>query len=67
MTKNEPSAGRYRHYKGDEYEVVAVGWNEREERVVIYRHAKVGQWYSRTVASWNSPTPKGEARFARVA
>ena len=31
-------AGRYRHYKGNEYEVIAIATHsETEERLVVYR------------------------------
>lgn len=37
---NEPDIllGRYRHYKGNEYEVIGVGTHtENEEKLVIYK------------------------------
>ena len=35
---SELAAGRYRHYKGKEYEVIAVATHsETEERLVVYR------------------------------
>ncbi len=40
LEKTLPSLtlGRYRHYKGGEYQVYGVGWHsETEEAVVIYR------------------------------
>jgi hypothetical protein len=34
----EPPPGRYRHYKGNEYEVVGVArHSETHERLVVYR------------------------------
>lgn len=33
--------GVYRHYKGNEYEVIGVGYHtETEERLVVYRSTK---------------------------
>jgi hypothetical protein len=33
-----PSPGRYRHYKGNEYEVIAIArHSETEEKMVVYR------------------------------
>lgn len=38
MTTQEPLPGRYRHYKGGEYEVVGVArHSESDEQLVIYR------------------------------
>lgn len=35
---NQVVAGRYRHYKGKEYEVLAVATHsETEEKLVVYR------------------------------
>lgn len=61
----EPPPGRYRHFKGGLYDVIAVGSNEKEERVVIYRSVETGQWWTRRVNNWNMSTPKGVDRFTR--
>ena len=38
MTSNEPVPGRYRHFKGGEYEVIGVATHsETQERLVVYR------------------------------
>ena len=38
MSSNEPAPGRYRHYKGGEYEVIGVArHSETDERLVVYR------------------------------
>lgn len=38
MPSNEPAPGRYRHYKGNEYEVLGVArHSETDERLVVYR------------------------------
>ena len=35
---NEPSPGRYRHFKGNEYEVLGIArHSETDERLVVYR------------------------------
>jgi hypothetical protein len=47
MSRNEPAPGRYRHYKGGEYEVVGVALHsETEERLVVYRplYGEGGLW-----------------------
>jgi hypothetical protein len=44
---NEPRSGRYRHYKGGEYEVVGVArHSETDERLVVYRplYNDTGLW-----------------------
>jgi hypothetical protein len=34
----EPKAGKYRHYKGNEYQVLGIATHsETEEKVVVYR------------------------------
>ena len=43
----EPAPGRYRHYKGNEYEVIGVArHSETDERVVVYRplYNDTGLW-----------------------
>lgn len=38
MNRQEPLPGRYRHYKGGEYEVVGVArHSETDEQLVVYR------------------------------
>ncbi len=44
---NEPMRGRYRHFKGGEYEVIGVArHSETDERLVIYRplYGESGLW-----------------------
>lgn len=71
MSSNEPRPGRYRHYKGDEYEVVGVArHSETEERLVVYRplYNDTGLWlrplamFLETVLVNGEPVP----RFAYV-
>ena len=39
--ENNTISGRYRHYKGNEYEVIGEGTHtETEEKLVIYRSVK---------------------------
>jgi hypothetical protein len=38
MPSNEPLSGRYRHYKGGEYEVIGTArHSETDELLVVYR------------------------------
>jgi hypothetical protein len=44
---DEPRPGRYRHYKGQDYEVIGVArHSETEERLVVYRplYGERGLW-----------------------
>lgn len=47
MSSNEPGPGRYRHYKGGEYEVIGVArHSETDELLVVYRplYNATGLW-----------------------
>jgi len=47
MERSMPRSGRYRHYKGNEYEVVGVArHSETMEEVVVYRalYGEGGLW-----------------------
>lgn len=68
---NEPRPGRYRHYKGGEYELIGVArHSETDERLVVYRplYNDTGLWvrplamFLETVAVDGRPVP----RFAHV-
>jgi hypothetical protein len=64
--------GRYRHYKGGEYEVVAVArHSETHEPLVVYRplYGDSG-WWVRPHAMFFEPVDVGgvrQPRFARIA
>ena len=49
---NEIAVGRYRHYKGGEYEVISVAQHsETHEKVVVYRCLyDDGSWWVRPLA-----------------
>ena len=54
---NEPLPGRYRHFKGGEYEVIGVArHSETDERLVVYRplYNDTGLWV-RPVAMFLEP------------
>ena len=73
-----PRKGRYRHFKGGEYEVIGVArHSETDEPLVIYRALYPcpdtpngeGIW-ARPLSSWNAPAAvegKSVPRFAPVA
>jgi len=59
--------GRYRHYKGNEYEVIGVGsHSETLEAMVIYRplYGEGGLWV-RPAAMWNEIIEKGGVMIKR--
>ena len=63
----EPVPGRYRHYKGGEYEVIGVArHSETDERLVVYRplYNETGLWvrpvtmFAETVLVNDIPVPR---------
>lgn len=59
--------GRYRHFKGNEYEVIAVArHSETEEPMVVYRalYGEGGIWV-RPAAMWNEVIEREGKRFRR--
>jgi hypothetical protein len=69
---NEPAPGRYRHFKGGEYEVIGIArHSETQERLVVYRplYNDTGLWV-RPVAMFLEPVEHGGRtvpRFERLA
>ena len=71
MTYEEAAAaitpGRYRHFKGNEYEVIAVArHSETEEPMVVYRalYGSRGVWV-RPAAMWNEEIVRGGVVYKR--
>lgn len=62
--------GKYRHYKGGEYEVIALGKNEADlEDVVIYRAISDGRIWVRSLKVFEETVEvNGEvvSRFQRI-
>ena len=59
--------GRYRHFKGNEYEVIAVArHSETEEPMVVYRalYGEGGIWV-RPAAMWNEVIEREGKKFRR--
>ena len=59
--------GRYRHFKGNEYEVIAVArHSETEEPMVVYRalYGSRGVWV-RPAAMWNEEIVRGGVVYKR--
>ena len=64
----EIPAGKYRHYKGNEYEVLYIArHSETLEPMVIYRalYGEGGIW-ARPAAMWNETVAGGMRRFTRL-
>ena len=70
-----PRKGRYRHFKGGEYEVLYIArHSETDEPMVIYRALRPcpdtpngeGVW-ARPLSSWNAPAASGGASVPRFA
>ena len=67
----EPVPGRYRHFKGGEYEVIGVArHSETDERLVVYRplYGDGGLWVRPVAMFLETVTHNGAAvpRFARI-
>lgn len=59
--------GRYRHFKGKEYEVLGVArHSETEEELVVYRalYGDFGLWV-RPVSMWNETVERDGRTFRR--
>ena len=60
--------GRYRHFKGKEYEVLGVARHSETEKelVVVYRalYGDFGLWV-RPVSMWNEPVERDGKTFRR--
>lgn len=64
-----PAPGRYRHFKGGEYEVIGVArHSETEEELVLYRalSAPDALWV-RPVSMWNETVDRGDGPVPRFA
>lgn len=60
-------SGRYRHFKGKEYEVLGVArHSETEEELVVYRalYGDFGLWV-RPVSMWNETVERDGKTFRR--
>ncbi len=63
----EIAPGRYRHFKGNEYEVIGVAkHSETLEEMVVYRalYGERGLWV-RPAAMWNEIVERDGKRFQR--
>lgn len=70
-SSNNPTVGRFRHYKGGEYEVFAVATHtETEEKMVVYRSVIDGEkvWVRPYDMFFDKVTINGETipRFTEI-
>ena len=67
MIMNEIKIGKYRHFKGNEYEVIAVAKNsETTEDMVVYKalYGEGGLWV-RPASMWNETVERDGKVFKR--
>ena len=66
---NAVSPGRYRHYKGNEYEVIAIArHSETEEKLVVYRKLyDDGSFWVRPLAMFVETVPVDGVMVPRFA
>ena len=64
---DEIKPGRYRHFKGNEYEVIGIArHSETQEEMVVYRalYGDFGLWV-RPARMWNEAVERGGNTFRR--
>ncbi len=64
---DEIKPGRYRHFKGNEYEVIGLArHSETQEEMVVYRalYGDFGLWV-RPARMWNEPVERDGKTFRR--
>ncbi len=70
ITLPEFTPGRYRHYKGGLYELVAVAsHSETLEPMIVYKSLSNGGWWVRPASMWNETVTvdgKSVTRFTLV-
>ena len=71
MLETQPKPGRYRHYKGKDYEVIGIArHSETEEPLVVYRclYGDCGLWVRPLAMFMENVVVDGRElpRFARV-
>ena len=64
---DEIKLGRYRHFKGNEYEVIAIAkHSETTEDYVVYKalYGNIGMWV-RPASMWNETIERDGATYKR--
>ncbi len=64
---NEPKKGRYRHYKGNEYELIGIAnHSETLEKMVVYRALYgAGELWVRPLSMWSETVRVGDQAVLR--
>lgn len=67
VIKMEIKIGKYRHFKGNEYEVVAVArHSETQEEMVVYKALYGdGGWWVRPASMWNETVEREGKTYKR--
>ncbi len=65
----EPKKGKYRHYKGNEYELLYIAnHSETLEKMVVYRALYgAGEIWVRPLSMWSETVRVGETEVPRFA
>ena len=62
----ELKPGKYRHFKGNEYELIGVArHSETMEEMVVYRNLDSGKWWVRPASMWNETVERDGKTFSR--
>ena len=67
MEMEEPKKGRYRHYKGNEYELIDIAnHSETLEKMVVYRALYgAGELWVRPLSMWSETVRVGDREALR--
>ena len=67
MTSDEIKLGKYRHFKGNEYEVLHIAYHsETQEKLVVYRALYgEGKVWVRPLSMWNERVERDGKSFPR--
>ncbi len=66
MGRENLKLGKYRHYKGGEYEVIGVArHSENQEEMVVYRSLKDGQIWARPFENFMEEVDIDGEKFPR--
>ena len=64
QVKNEIPLGRYRHFKGNEYQVLAIAKHTETGEIMVVYQALYGEHevWVRPAKMWNEPASDGSCR-----
>lgn len=64
--KNPRPGHKYRHFKGGVYTVLFLAVDEVSLELTVVYMSSEGDIWTRSVRSWNNPTPDGQTRFVDI-